>query len=957
MAARPTVINFLGEKEQHALNLARDIKLNQTINPEFQPTKENYLLINDVIEIYELAIIDLWKFAFNKSLDNQERKNEFHQLCKDCFDLIVVLPIPEKSLEKIKHVLKLITYSYLGEKWENMKRILLENTTIWNLNYNSEDWDMQLFATIYVAILHLTKKGNWDDLTETSKLIIKLREEQKKYEKTYLTDRPKQFQRGASYELASLYHVAKSVEIMGEYMMQGTPNQVNVILEMHFDKAITYCRKSGQMELELILRMLQLTFRKMIENSIWAVAKRVNSRVKTFTEIITKSAKPVFELMYPQRVTILEKGLLDPANKAIVVTLPTSSGKTMIAEFRILQALNQFSGQNVWIAYVVPTKALVNQITNRLRKDLSQSPLNIRVEKMSGALEPDAFEQSLISSKNAFDILVVTPEKLNMIIRQGTANGLNDSLILTVVDEAHNLGDKGRGLNLEMLLSTIKNDCEKANLLLLTPFLPNSNEIAEWLDPENPKSIGIELNWKPNDSAVGLFYPSGSKRDVSTHFLPLLYPPIPVKTPHEILINDNPKCEYTFGKVKSSKYILTSLVASKMIERGNVLVLAGKVKDTWITAKTIANLIPTFENLDEKIILVKKFVAAEMGEEFPLLEYLDKGVGVHNAGLPDEIRQLMEWLMENNLLKVLVSTTTIAQGMNFPVSSILLSTYSYRHGAMPTRDFWNLAGRAGRIDQQAMGLIGIAVSGKETNDAVKAMKFVKNKVEDVISVLAQLFNDVIKKGEILNLRTLANEPEWSNFLQYLAHMYNQSNNLQNFISQTEITLRNTYGYHQLEPRGKSLLLEAVNNYGKELDNNKEFAALSDQTGFSPETVELTTNKIESLDIEQLEWESSRLFSGSSETLAKLMGVMLEDIPEIKGGLSEINVTGTKITHTSLSGIVSDWVSGKEIPEISKKYLVERMLNQLGIVSLRYMEKSLIMLLGDCLLYKKCQLQE
>jgi len=62
-----------------------------------------------------------------------------------------------------------------------------------------------------------------------------------------------------------------------------------------------------------------------------------------------------------------------------------------------------------------------------------------------------------------------------------------------------------------------------------------------------------------------------------------------------------------------------------------------------------------------------------------------------------------------------------------------------------------------------------------------------------------------------------------------------------------------------------------------------------------------------------------LFSGSSDTLTKLMGVMLEDIPEIKKGLSDINVTGTTITNSSLGEIVSDWVSGKELAEISKKY--------------------------------------
>ena len=920
MAPHLEIVTLLGAKETKAIDLVREIKINKRINPDFVPDEDSYLLIRDVVEIYDLVIIELWKFAFDKSSENHEYKNSFHQYCKECFYLLQVLPIPDEPILKIRHVLKLLTYSYLGEKWEDMRRIIIKDRAVLELDSDSPDWDVRLFSTIYLAILHMTKKEKWDDLSETSRLIVKLRSEQKMFEKTYLDGRQDKFKVGAAYELMSLYHLAKSVELVGKYMLQGTPSQINVMLDMNFEKAISYCEQGRQSELYLILRMLQLTFRKMIENSVWSVANRVNSRVKTFTKQITESSKPIFELMYPQRITILEKGLLDPANKAIVVTLPTSSGKTMIAEFRILQALNQFSGQKVWIAYVAPTRSLVNQITNRLRRDLGRDPLNIRVEKMSGAVDTGTFEESLLGEDNAFDILVTTPEKLNLLTRQGTQNGFNNSLVLAVIDEAHNLGDRNRGLNLEMLISTIKNDCENANLLLLTPFLPNSEELSQWLDPQNPKSIGIELAWQPNDSSIGLCYATGNRRNVATHYMPLLYPPRVVETPKEITLDEISECDFTIGEIKNAKYRATSLVAKTLIKRGNVLILGGTIDNTWKIADTLSKLLPKIEQLDKSIKLVQRFISAELGEDFPLVTHLSHGIGVHNAGLPDEIKQLMEWLMENNLLQILVATTTIAQGMNFPVSSILLSTYSYpRIGEMPTRDFMNLAGRVGRIDQQGMGIVGITVDGSETPKALQAMRFVKKSIENVISVLVQLVDESLTNGNVLNLKTLYHQPEWSNFLGYLAHMYNQSENLQGFISHVEITLRNTYGYLQLEPPKKSILLEAVTEYASELDSNRNNSSLSDTTGFSPETIKATIKKVESLEIGQSDWDSSRLFSGSSETLTKLMRVMLEDIPEIKKGLSDIKTTGTELTHSSLGKIVSDWVSGKELTEISEAY--------------------------------------
>src|SRR5690606_40186344 len=103
---------------------------------------------------------------------------------------------------------------------------------------------------------------------------------------------------------------------------------------------------------------------KMVRNTIWHNTRGINNWVTTFNRFISRQEHGRFELLYPQKESILEGQLLNPAHRAIVVNLPTSSGKTLIAEYRILQALNQFREQGGWVAYVVPTKALVNQVYN-----------------------------------------------------------------------------------------------------------------------------------------------------------------------------------------------------------------------------------------------------------------------------------------------------------------------------------------------------------------------------------------------------------------------------------------------------------------------------------------------------------------------------------------------------------------------------------------------------------------
>ncbi|MGD2248562.1 MAG: DEAD/DEAH box helicase [Candidatus Methanofastidiosia archaeon] len=914
------VMNFLNLDELKKVNLiVNEKRIEKKFYNDSELDEEEIRLIKKILDAFEFATIDLWDYAFDE--DNPEKKKALNIISREYFKICQILPIPEDDIEKIKYVLKLVTFSYMGEKWEDGRRFLIENEDILNVSHEKgEEWDKYIFKNIYDAIRYLIQKNSWKDLDKAVEHITQLKNEQSKFEDKYLKNTESQFKKGAALELASLYHLARTVELLATYMVQGTPTRDNILIELdfHFERAIQYCQNSSNMEFEILLHLLQAMFKKMVFNSIWGIASKINSRVTRFIEIVTKKDKPIFELLYPQRSAILDKGLLDPAHKAIVVNLPTSGGKTIIAEFRILQALNQFADEKGWVAYVVPTRALVNQMTARLRRDFSEDPLNIIVEKMSGALELDAFEETLIDSEDvAFDILVTTPEKLNLLIRQDIEENLKRPLALLIIDEAHNLEDKKRGLNLEMLLSTAKNDCKNANFLLLTPFVPNSKDIAKWLDPQNPKEISLEVRWKPNDRVLGMFYPVGSRRNWKTFFEPLVTSQDTIMLDNEILIGENEDYPYPISKLKT-KYLLTSIVASQLKEKGNMLLIVTRIEHTYKIADILADRFSDVTPISEKVALVKRFVASELGDTFPLVRYLSKGIGIHHSGLPDEIRYLIEWLMEENLLKVLVATTTIAQGINFPVSTILMSSYAYPWTrAMPSRDFWNLAGRAGRMDQSSLGVIGIAVSEKNSEDELKTVKFVQEETQELTSVLAEMAEKALKTEEEFDLRMLASKAEWSTFLQYIAHMYRQSQNLKRFISELEITLRGTYGYYSSDNLIRKFLLQAVQKYAEQLDEKKHLATLSDRTGFSPESVQKTMGAINQLGISQSDWYSSRLFSGSSDVLRKMIGVMMT-IPEIKRNL-DIKIPGEKITHSTLSGLITEWVSGKEIVDITKEF--------------------------------------
>ena len=385
----------------------------------------------------------------------------------------------------------------------------------------------------------------------------------------------------------------------------------------------------------------------------------------------------------------------------------------------------------------------------------------------------------------------------------------------------------------------------------------------------------------------------------------------------EILIGESNDFSKTTGEVKSTKYMLTSLVATQFDPSHSILVIAKTVGSAWKTAALIHENLPPGKINDERVRLVQKFIANELGANFPLVEYLDKGVGVHHSGLPEEIKSLMEWLMEEGVLRILVATTTIAQGVNFSVSGILISSYAYPYKRMPHMDFWNLLGRAGRIDQPALGIIGLAVNMDDQDDVGKTVEYVKEATKDLVSVLVQMVGDALNITSTLDLPTLAREQEWSGFVQYVSHMARQSEDLDHFIAESELVMRQTYGYDQLDQEKQMALLNAVRNYAEKLDGKRHLSTLSDMTGFTPETIENTIGAIHSMDIKQDDWNAENLFSPASKELNSLVGVMLTKIPEVKN-LLDIG-SGSTASRTMISNIISDWVTGSGIDEIAKSY--------------------------------------
>lgn len=899
---------------------------NRTIDIDFSKVEK-------VVNILELYLFDLLSSSASD-------RNEIKKVSAELFRLCRALPQSENTLQNLLLILKYSCFGVLGDVGINASKLLKEQG--WNETLlDSEVWKEKTLATIIDVWLRLIRKKGWNDRDTVLENILKLRESQKQYEKIFL-EQSKQKQNG--YELIILYHLAAAAEKMAWYITDGKVDgnfQIQQILDSHFDRAINVCDEVQMLELEPITRLLAHTSKQLVENAIWTVTRAVNSRVTKFVKELVNRGRgdnALFDVLPPQRHTLAEEGLLGSSRRAVVVSLPTSSGKTMIAQFRILQALNQFDEEKGWVVYLAPTRALVNQITRRIRNDFE--PLGISVEQVSPALEVDGFEMSILQNndKNSqFKVLVTTPEKLDLMLRQDWEKKIGRPLTLVIVDEAHNLQNSTRGLKLELLLANINKECEHAQFLLLTPFIENAKEIATWLGGANSDEIHMSLDWQPNDRAIGIVY--AEKSDITCRAsckFNLKFKSVQTSKPSISIDNNIMMLEnndtYTYSQVNNNAKLAT-MVVNQLKERDSVIAIHGQVGWVWSLAEEIKN--KSVQNTpSENIKYVQKFLEYEFGATFQLIDLLNHKIGVHHAGLSDEVRSLMEWLFEEKEINVLVATTTIAQGMNFPVGAVVMASHQYfsTHAEeMPPEDFWNIAGRAGRVGQDSIGII--ALVAKDDSDIEKLTTFINKQTLALNSSLIKMVTEAMDSKNKMNIEDLGKivyqQPTWSAFVQYLTHSYKQMGESSNFIAEIEQVLRGTFGFEKLRQQNKdwsNKFIRGVENYARYMQEpqNKGPIKLVDSTGFSLQSV---NTLLQSAGIENINKDSwnQELFTNSSTELQKMIGILIK-IPELRDNFEDIKGKTNTQNGNTISLVIKDWVNGKSIEDIAENYFKTEAMN-------------------------------
>lgn len=458
-------------------------------------------------------------------------------------------------------------------------------------------------------------------------------------------------------------------------------------------------------------------------------------------EEIPEWARPAFKNMkHLNRVQsrLYEAALYGADN--LLLCAPTGAGKTNVAMLTILHELGLHRNadgsldlEGFKIVYVAPMKALVQEVTANFSNRLE--PFGISVRELTG-------DQQLTKQQIAdTQIIVTTPEKWDIVTRKSGDRTYTSLVKLIIIDEIHLLHD-GRGPVLECLvarmLRQIETTQEMIRIVGLSATLPNYKDVAAFLRV---------------DPASGLFHFDNS------------YRPVPLQQQY---------IGITERKALKRKQLMDQITYDKVMDhagKSQVLVFVHSRRETSSTARMLRDM--ALENDTLGLFLAEDAASREIlsneSEEMSDLACKDLvpyGFATHHAGMSRKDRTMVEDLFAANHIKVLVSTATLAWGVNLPAHCVIIKgtqVYNPEKGRwteLSPLDIMQMFGRAGRpqFDTEGEGIIITSHS---------ELQYYLSLLNEQLPIESQLISRLPDhlNGEIV-LGTVQNAQEAVNWLGY-----------------------------------------------------------------------------------------------------------------------------------------------------------------------------------------------
>uniref|UniRef100_A0AAR2JKC4 Activating signal cointegrator 1 complex subunit 3 n=1 Tax=Pygocentrus nattereri TaxID=42514 RepID=A0AAR2JKC4_PYGNA len=419
----------------------------------------------------------------------------------------------------------------------------------------------------------------------------------------------------------------------------------------------------------------------------------------------------------------------------VLLGAPTGSGKTIAAEMAIFRVFNKYPTSKV--VYIAPLKALVRERIEDWKIRIEEK-LGRKVIELTGDVTPDmrAIAQA--------DLIVTTPEKWDGVSRSWQNRSYVQKVSILIIDEIHLLGED-RGPVLEVIVSRTNfissHTSKPVRVVGLSTALANARDLADWL------GIG----------QMGLF-----------NFRPSVRP-----VPLEVHIHGFPGQHYCPRMASMNKPVFQAIRSHSPAKP--VLIFVSSRRQTRLTALDLIAFLATEDDpkqwLHQDEREMTDIIATVRDSNLKLT--LAFGIGMHHAGLHERDRKTVEELFVNCKIQVLIATSTLAWGVNFPAHLVIVKGTEYYDGKThryvdyPITDVLQMMGRAGRpqFDDQGKAVILVHDIKK---DFYKKFLYEPFPVESsLLGVLSDHLNAEIAAGTITSKQDAMDYITWTYFFRRL----------------------------------------------------------------------------------------------------------------------------------------------------------------------------------------------
>ncbi|MCJ1425235.1 ATP-dependent RNA helicase mtr4 [Sticta canariensis] len=410
-----------------------------------------------------------------------------------------------------------------------------------------------------------------------------------------------------------------------------------------------------------------------------------------------------------QKVSIasIERG------ESVLVSAHTSAGKTVVAEYAIAQSLKN----NQRVIYTSPIKALSNQKYREFAAEFGDVGL------MTGdvTINPTA------------TCLVMTTEILRSMLYRGSE--IMREVAWVVFDEIHYMRDKARGVVWEETIILLP---DKVRYVFLSATIPNAMQFAEWITKTHGQPCHVVYTDFRPTPLQHYFFPQGADGihlvvDEKGVFREDNFNKVMSTIAERQGDDPADAAAKRKGKGKDKKLNkggtkgpsdIYKIVKMIMMKNYNPVIVFSFSKNMCESyALQMSNL--TFNEESEKAMVDKVFNSAlemlsEEDKQLPqiqnILPLLKRGIGIHHSGLLPILKETIEILFQEGLIKVLFATETFSIGLNMPAKTVVFTSVRKFDGValrwVSPSEFVQMSGRAGRRGLDERGIVIMMIDEK-----------------------------------------------------------------------------------------------------------------------------------------------------------------------------------------------------------------------------------------------------